>query len=154
MYDIRELLDKAISITEKKIVLYEKLLNGHTDEQLKALIRVMIHIAQRDKHYYLGLGANINDENAQEIDFATYDMIASLINQFVRTFNPPEVESRLEIVEFALNFEKSLYALMVDIQGRLVQSEGLSESITYKTLGKMVNQKLKVISSLEFFAKQ
>lgn len=154
MYDIRDLLDKAISITEKKALLYEKVLSNHTDEQVKALIRVMINTAQRDKQYYSDLRANISDENAQDIDFGTYDMIASLINQFVRTLDPPEITSRQNLVQFSIGFEKSLYALMVDIQGRLVQSEGLSESITYRTLEKMINQKTKVITNLEFFAKE
>lgn len=153
MYDIRDLLDKAVAITDKKIGLYEQLLTTTTEVQLKALIRVMIHSAQRDKHYYLGLKAPISDADAQEIDFGTYDMIASLINQFTRNFQPPQIQSCTELVQFALNFEKSLYALMVDIQGRLVHSEGLSASITYRTLGKMVHQKSSVITTLEHFAK-
>lgn len=152
MYDIRDLLDKAVAITDKKIGLYEQLQMTSTDPQLKALIRVMVHSAHRDKHYYLGLKAPISDSDAQEIDFGTYDMIASLINQFTRNFQPPPIENCKDLVQFALGFEQSLYALMIDIQGRLVHSEGLSESITYRTLGKMIHQKQSVIKNLAHFA--
>lgn len=152
MYDIRDLLDKAVAITDKKISLYEQLQTTASDPQLKALIRVMVHSAQRDKHYYLGLRAPISDEDAQEIDFGAYDMIASLINQFTRNFQPPNIRNCKELVQFALGFEQSLYALMVDIQGRLVHAEGLAESITYRTLGKMIHQKQSVINTLEHFA--
>lgn len=152
MYDIRDLLDKAVAITDKKIGLYEQLQMTAAEPQLKALIRVMVHSAQRDKHYYLGLKAPISDADAQEIDFGTYDMIASLINQFTRNFQPPQIENCKDLVQFALGFEQSLYALMVDIQGRLVHSEGLSESITYRTLGKMIHQKQSAINTLAHFA--
>lgn len=150
MYDIRDLLDKAISITKQKKIIYEKIEFPPDDRPLQSLLHVMTLSAQKDLIFYQNLRESIHEDAAQEIDFAAYDMISSLINQFIRGFTVPQIKTRQELIAFSLNFEKSLYALMVDIQGRLVQAEG-QNTITYRTLSQMIQRKKKNISNLEQF---
>lgn len=149
MYDIRDLLQKAITQTENRKISYGKLLENSPDPRMRILIQIMIARLDQDIAFYKKLMTEIDVNAIEPIDFAVYDTIASLINQFARRMIVPKSKTRKEFVQFVTEVEQSVYALMVDIQGRLAQAEGRTDGITYKILSKVILHKSLRIKELE-----
>lgn len=149
MYDITDLLKKTIAIAAKKKRLFEGILENTPDPRLRILIQVMINRVNQDVVFYEKLMSDLKDVTLEPIDFAIYDTISSLVNQFGRSLIVPKIKNRKEMVTFCIELEKSIYALMMDVQGRLAQAEGRSDSITYITIGKAIEQKKYTISEWE-----
>ena len=148
MYDIRDILRKAIEITEKKKAEYKKLLENSGDVRMRLLIGVFIRRADKDILYYRKISDNITDSIAEGIDFGIFDKISSLVNQFARTIMPIQITDRKQLMVYALNQEKATYALLVDIQGRMVIND-TATSIAYYVFLEIIDEKRKFIEELE-----
>lgn len=148
MYDIRDILRKGIDITNRKKIEYEKLLENSGDVRMRILIGIFIRATQKDIDYYQRLIDNITDTIAETIDFGVFDKVSNLVNQFNRMIVKLDIKDRRELVSFALMQEKSTYALLVDIQGRMVTSNSAS-SIAYYVLLELIDEKRKFIEELE-----
>jgi len=153
MYDIRDVLGKGIDVAKKKKAIYEKIKEDSGDIRVRMMVQVMIAAVDTDIKHYQNMISNITDEMAEAIDFGTYDKIASLVNQFSRLFMAPEIRDRRVLLDYAIEIEKSIYALLVDIKGRLVTSEIITNSISYYVLIEMIETKQAFISELEVFKK-
>lgn len=153
MYDIRDVLNKGIEVAKKKKAIYEKIKEDSGDIRVRMMVQVMIAAVDTDIKHYQNMIANITDEMAEAIDFGTYDKISSLVNQFSRLFMAPEIRDRRVLLDYAIEIEKSIYALLVDIKGRLVTSEIITNSISYYVLIEMIETKQVFISELEVFKK-
>lgn len=151
MYDVRDLIKKAIAIAEKKKRLLLGILENTPDPRLRVLIQVMINMVERDIQFYMMVNLEIEGQALDPIDFGVYDTIASLVNQFGRGLIAKKVNTRQEMVTFSVEIEKAVLALMLDIQGRLAQAEGGGHSTTYVVIGKAIDQKKKTIENLERF---
>ena len=149
MYDITDLLKKTIAIASKKKRLFEGILENTPDPRLRILIQVMINRVNQDVLFYENLMISIKEETLEPIDFGIYDMISSLVNQFGRSLTVPVIKTRKEMVSFCIDLEKAIYALMLDVQGRLAQAEGRTDGITYRTIGLAIEQKKHTISEWE-----
>lgn len=151
MYDVRDLIKKAIAIAEKKKRLLLSILENTPDPRLRILIQVMINTVEKDIQFYLTMNQELENQTLDPIDFAVYDTIASLINQFGRGMVSAKIKTRQEMVNFSVDIEKAVLALMLDIQGRLAQAEGGGHSTTYVIVGRAIEQKKKTIENLERF---
>lgn len=148
MYDIRDILRKGIAITEKKKNEYVKLQENSGDIRLRLLIGVFIREFEKDIVYYNRLVDNITDSIAEGIDFWVFDKISSLVNQFSRIITPINISDRKELVAYVLEQEKATYALLVDIQGRMVSNDSPA-SIAYYVLLEIIDVKRSFIEELE-----
>lgn len=148
MYDIRDVLRKGIAITEKKKNEYVKLQENSGDIRLRLLIGVFIRAFEKDIVYYNRLVDNITDSIAEGIDFWVFDKISSLVNQFSRIIMPINITDRKELVAYVLEQEKATYALLVDIQGRMVSNDSPA-SIAYYVLLEIIDVKRSFIEELE-----
>lgn len=148
MYDIRDILRKGIAITEKKKNEYVKLQENSGDIRLRLLIGVFIREFEKDIIYYNRLVDNITDSIAEGIDFWVFDKISSLVNQFSRIIMPINISDRKELVAYVLEQEKATYALLVDIQGRMVSNDSPA-SIAYYVLLEIIDVKRSFIEELE-----
>ncbi len=153
MYDIRDVLRKGIEVASKKKAIYEKIKEDNGDIRVRMMVQVMISQVEQDILHYQSMIMNISDEMAEDIDFGTYDKISSLVNQFSRILTTPQIRDRRLFLEYAIELEKSIYALLVDIKGRLVMSELIANSISYYVLLEMIDSKEKFILELEAFKK-
>lgn len=156
MYDIRDVLRKAVLVSNRKRQHFEGILDNTPDIRLRAILQIIIRDIDKDIEYYEMLIEQYNHEkHIQEIDFGLYDTISNLVNQYVRHFvKKPRFKERGPLIQYALDTEKSAYALLVDIQGRLAQFEGLEHSQSYFVLSELLAHKHKSIINLEMFAKQ
>ena len=148
MYDIRDILRKGIDITEKRKQQFKQLQENSGDIRMRILIGVFIKEINRDISYYQRLTESITDVLAETIDFGVFDKISSLVNQFSRTIMPISITDRRELVRFVIEQEKATYALLVDIQGRMVVSSS-TVSIAYYVLLEIIDEKRQFIEELE-----
>lgn len=148
MYDIRDILRKAIEIASKKRAVYQKLQDNSGDVRMRVLIGVFIKAMNLDISYYQRLIDNVSDQMAVGLDFSTFDKISSLVNQFSRLILDVNITDRKELVSYVLEQEKASYALMIDIQGRLVVTE-TSNSIAYYVFSELILNKKNYIEELE-----
>lgn len=154
MYDIRDVIEKAIQVAEMKKKIYGSFLEQTEDVRFVVTVKTLIRYSARDINGYKKILDNITDELAGEIEFGTYDKISSLVNQFKRQLMAPSIKDQAEFIKYALELEKGVYALWVDIQGRIVYDGNIQESIPYWVLGEMIEQKKGLINSLESFCHQ
>ncbi len=148
MYDIRDVLRKGVTLTEKKKNEYLKLQENSGDIRLRLLIGVFIRAFEKDIVYYNRLVESVTDTIAEGIDFGVFDKISSLVNQFSRMIVPISLSERKELVAYVLEQEKATYGLLVDIQGRMVTS-GNPLSIAYYVLLEIIDAKRAFIEELE-----
>lgn len=149
MYDIRDVLNKGIVIANKRKEIFEKSRDDQGDVRLRMVMNVLIKSTENDIAHYERLIEGITDEMAEDLDFAFYDKISSLINQFSRTIVGPKTSDRKELIKFAIEQENSVYALILDIQGRLVMDNESDDNQPYKILSEVIEEKRKLISQLE-----
>ncbi len=151
MYDIRDILNKAIAITLKRKEVYGKVLENTPDPRLRIMIQIMISRLDQDVNYYENIIKELNLGEIEPIDFGIYDTIASLINQFVRTLTVPKCKNKKEFLNYVIQGESAVLALAMDIQGRLTQAEGRTDSQAYLILSKAILHKRFKIQELEYY---
>ena len=153
MYDIRDVLTKGIEIASKKKKLYEHIRDNNGDVRVRTVANILIDAVNSDIVHYQMMIKNVTDEMAEDIDFGTYDKISSLVNQFSRLMIAPEIRDRRQLLDYSIEVEKALYALLIDIKGRLVTSDIITSSISYYVLLEMIVDKESFIQKLESFKK-
>lgn len=152
-YDIRDIIEKAINVASKRKSLYTSLMDINPDIRVRFVINTLLIQVDKDLNSFYVLKQSITDEMAEEIDFDIYDKISSLVYQFNRTLIKPNIRSSEELLEFALDVEEKLYALFVDIQGRLVKDDVVVESQAYIMLNKIIEVREKNIKNIKYFIK-
>lgn len=149
-YNAVDLLNKAVAMSEKKRMIFKKIkddCNGSIS--MKIVIDVLIKDIEKTIEYYDKLKQEAAESCGGEIDFAIYDKISFLINQFNERIFPPEVYDVRDFLSFSLDYEKQVYGLMVDIQGRLVQKDSDTKTQSYKILTKIIKRKIRQIEAIE-----
>lgn len=149
MYDIRDVLKKGVEITNKRKQIFENARNDQSDIRIRMVLNVLIKSTQNDITHYESLIEGITNDVAEDLDFAFYDKISSLVNQFSRTIIGPETSDRKELIKFAIEQEHAVYALILDIQGRMVMDNESYDNQAYNVLREVIEEKRKLISQLE-----
>ena len=153
-YNVLDLLNKAIDIAEKRKRTYnEAIFNASKNPSLYIFINVLIKNIDRTIDYYKKLKLEANTVTGEEIDFVIYDKISFLINEFNYKIFIPENLNIKTLLESSLDIEKSVLALFIDIQGRLVKNQYTTETNAYKILSKIILQKENKIKDLQGFVK-
>ena len=148
MYDIRDILSKGIMINEKKKEKYLKLQENSGDIRIRTLLGVFIRESVKEIAYINRMKENITDQMAEAIDFSVFDKVSSLVNQFSRTIVPVRITDRKVLLNHVLEQEKATYALLIDIQGRLVTSPS-PMSVDYYALLELIEEKSRYIEELK-----
>lgn len=149
MYDIRDVLNKGIEIAKKRKRIFEKAREDQGDVRIRMVMNVLIKSTENDIAHYESLIHGITNDMAEDLDFAFYDKISSLVNQFSRTIIGPTTSDRKELLRFAIEQENAVYALILDIQGRMVMDNESYDNQAYKVLSEVIEEKRKLISQLE-----
>lgn len=152
-YDIRDVIDKALNVASKRKALYASLMDINPDVRIRFVINTLLIQVDKDINSFYELKQSITDDIAEEIDFDIYDKISSLVYQFNRTLIKPNIRNSEDLLNFALDSEEKLYALFVDIQGRLVKDNVLVESQAYLMLNKIIEVREKNIKNIKYFIK-
>ena len=149
-YNVADIIEKAVNIAIKRKALYEDIEQENSDAlSIKMISRILIKEVDRTIEYYKALSKEINDTEFEEIDFSIYDKMASLINDFNKRISIAKINNVREYLEYSLGFERSIYSLLMDIQGRFVKNTSDVHTKTYKILSDMINNKIKHIEILE-----
>jgi len=149
-YNIIDIIDKAIVIAYKRKDLYTEISKqNHQPPAVKILSKVLADNADKTFLYYEKLKKEVNADEVEKIDFAIYDKISFLINQFNLRIHTTDATAPKEFLSFSVNFEKEILALFLDIQGRLVKNANDTYSTTYVILSEMIKTKSSLIDDLE-----
>ncbi|MBF8982896.1 hypothetical protein IZY60_05050 [Lutibacter sp. B2] len=154
MYTTLDLINKTIIIARKRQDMYKKISSLDSQHFTTAMIaNTLVIDAKKTLLYYEKLKMEVED-GQEEIDFATYDKISFLINEFKRRFVSPTIYDVENLLKFSLDFEKQVIALFIDIQGRLIHDKYDVEKNTYKILSSIIEAKQKHINNLEMYIKE
>lgn len=151
MYDIRDVLRKAIAVTLKRREVYRKVLEQSDDLKIQTMVRILIHEIERDLKGYEHMIGVLTDEQAEVIPFDVYDTISSLVNQFLRKLVAQDFKDPKAFMRYALEHEQAILALLLDIQGRLAQNTPITTSIAYYVLSEMIMEKKRTIKNIQHF---
>ncbi|WP_234117454.1 hypothetical protein [Clostridium hydrogenum] len=149
-YNVVDIIDKAIGILRKRIEAYKKVEKENEDiPYIKIISKVILKQAYGTLEHYEKFKSMVDNDEAEEIDFRTYDRISFLVNQFNQRIYSLEFTSAREYFVNLIDFQKDVCSLYIDIQGRLVKDEGNMHKVTYELMGKMIEYKTSQIKALE-----
>lgn len=150
-YNTLDLIDKAIMLAEKRKNIYYGIYDRSENKQDQLVIKVLIRLTMKDVDRYVELKSALEKDPIEDIDFLVYDSAANLINNFVKSFLEPNINSLSDLLEFAISVEEKTYALFIDIQGRIYQNEKKDDSQVYVALNKLIERKKTNVESIKFF---
>ena len=149
-YSIVDIIDKSITIANKRKELYSEIsMQNHLPPSVLILCKVLASNVNKTILYYQKLKKEVKDDETEKIDFAIYDKISFLINQFNLRIYSTDATTPKDFLCFSLYFEKEILALFLDIQGRLVTHASDTNTKSYIILSDMIKTKTKLIHELE-----
>lgn len=152
MYTIIDVIDKIIEIEKKSIELYELLKNSpNVSEHVKLVAGIFIREEARHIKVYNEIKKEIADKDDILLGFHIYDNISKIIIDFRKGFTYSEANDVKELLKSALNFEEKNLALVIRIQGLLVEKKEDTETNSYKALTKIIHEEKKHIEMIKEF---
>jgi len=149
-YDANDIIDKAVNIALKRKSIYENVKQQNKDiYSITILSKVLIKDVEKTIGLYKKLTIELKDVALEEIDFGAYDKISFLINEFNGKLYLYDIKNIKDFLKFSLNLEKDIHSLFLSIQGRLIKNKNDVNTKTYKVLSAMINNKAKLIESIE-----
>lgn len=149
-YSIIDIIDKSVAIANKRKELYTEIsVQNNLLPSIKILSKVLADNVNKTLLYYQRLKEEVNNDDTEKIDFAIYDKISFLINQFNLRVYSTDATTPKEFLCFSVYFEKEILALFLDIQGRLITHASDTTSKTYIILTDMIKIKTNLIHDLE-----
>lgn len=149
-YSIIDIIDKSVAIANKRKELYTEIsVQNNLLPSIKILSKVLANNVNKTLLYYQKLKKEVNNDETEKIDFAIYDKISFLINQFNLRAYSTDATTPKEFLDFSLHFEKEILALFLDIQGRLITHASDTTSKAYIILTDMIKIKTNLIHDLE-----
>lgn len=151
-YTVVDLLDKFISIEQAAHELYMKAANeAAVPEKVKTLAKVFAIEENRHIELYKNLKEKVKDDPDIYIDFTIYDRASKMIADFAKFTRNLSVKDTSELIDFFLNFEEENLALLIIIQGILVQSKEDEKTTKYKVLAELIKEEQKHIDDVSVF---
>lgn len=149
-YNIIDVIDKAINIAKRRKTIFETIGEEKCNiPSMKIISKVLVKEVDKAILYYETLRKEIGNVDFEEIDFATYDKMSFLINEFNKKIYVPEINNVREYLKFSLTLEKDIYSLLIDIQGRLVKNINDVNTKTYKILSHIIHNVDMQIAAIE-----
>lgn len=149
-YNVADIIEKTINIAVRRRAIYENIGQEKGDIlPIKIISKVLVKQLDKTIEYYKILLKEVNDVEFEEIAFSIYDKMSSMIYDFNTRINLTEINGVREYLDFSLGFEKAVYSLLMDMQGRLVRNTDDIHTKTYKILSDIIENKARHIDMLE-----
>ncbi|WP_333861382.1 ferritin family protein [Clostridium sp.] len=141
-YKIFDLIQSLIDIENISLKLYSKIERNFKNESPKISILAKTIAKQEQKHieYYENLSQSLKGKLDDSIDFYFYDKISGLLFEFKKNIKIPKVNTPRSLVEFAIEFERNNVALLLNIQGRLLQNINDINNRIYKVISIIIKE--------------
>jgi rubrerythrin len=151
-YTVVDLLDKFISIEQSGYELYTKVANeADVPEKVRTIAKVFAIEENRHIELYKDLKERVKDDPDISIDFSIYDRASKMISDFAKFTRNFSAKDTNELIDFFLNFEEENLALLIIIQGILVQSKEDEKTTRYKVLAELIKEEQKHIDEVSVF---
>ncbi|APM37879.1 ferritin family protein [Clostridium kluyveri] len=141
-YKIFDLLQSFIDIENMSLKLYLKIEEHFKNESQEISILAKTIAKQEQKHieYYESLSSSLKGKLDDSIDFYLYDKISGLLFEFKKNIKIPEVNTSRYLIEFAIEFERNNVALLLNIQGRLLQNINDVNNRIYRVISIIIRE--------------
>ncbi|EDK32594.1 ferritin family protein [Clostridium kluyveri] len=141
-YKIFDLLQSLIDIENMSLKLYLKIEEHFKNESQEINILAKTIAKQEQKHieYYESLSSSLKGKLDDSIDFYLYDKISGLLFEFKKNIKIPEVNTPRHLIEFAIEFERNNVALLLNIQGRLLQNINDVNNRIYRVISIIIRE--------------
>lgn len=149
-YNILDILDKTIAIDDKIRNLYFDIdYRGEDKIRFELVRKVLIKNVEKEIKYYENLKKELENKDLEEINFRIYDKISFFMNEFSQRMKCENVDNVNKLLNCTISLHKDIVALFVSVQGKLVRNKKDSQTLAYKILSKILNNKRKVIKEFE-----
>ncbi|NEU03437.1 hypothetical protein [Clostridium senegalense] len=149
-YNSIDLVDKAIDTSNKILNFYENIKNNNNISSFNVFVNILKKHEKEKINYYKGLKESMDYESTKEINFFLYDKISSLITQFNNKISSHSCGiNTKELIECAIEINKDVRALFIDVRGRITKDEDDWETSEYKVLSIIINIQEEYIKKLE-----
>ena len=154
-YTLVDLLEKLIIIEKNACKLYRNIASLSDVKSTKYKSAAVVLAKEEERHvtFYERIKESIEKQEKIEIDFNTYDKASTLIFEFEKRMSKAYVDSVEDLVKFAYNFERENVALLLSIQGRFVGKKFETDSLSYSTFTKLIEEERKHVKNIEAFMK-
>ncbi|NMA48309.1 MAG: rubrerythrin family protein [Tissierellia bacterium] len=150
-YTIVDLISQLITIEENAVQMYREIIKKTNNQRIIVVSKVLIKEELNHIEWYNEFKEKLQKEEQGDMDFYFYDKAFKLISEFKQRMIIPSVSEIKELIKTAVYFEKQHEALLIDLQGRMVQSNADALSDAYKLLSKIIEEERKHIKNLEVF---
>lgn len=144
-YTLSDLIQKLIDIEKTALDIYRKI--GDRSKSESKVINIIARAIEKEeqKHieYYENLKNNLSDELNETIDFYLYDRVSKLLFEFKSRIHIPQINNVQDLIKFSLEFEKNNIALLLDIQGRLLEKMDDVNNNMYKVISRIIKEEEK-----------
>ncbi|WP_010292546.1 hypothetical protein [Clostridium senegalense] len=150
-YNSIDLVDRAIDTSNKILNFYENIKkNNNNIISFNVFVNILEKHEKEKINYYKVLKESITYEDTKEINFFIYDKISSLITQFNNKISNHKCGiNTKELTECAIEINKDVRALFIDVRGRITKDEDDWETSEYKVLSSIINIQEEYIKKLE-----
>lgn len=142
-YTIYDLIEKLIDIEKSALQLYIKIEEEYRTKSRSISIVTKAIAKQEEKHieYYEKLKIDLEkDLKNENIEVYLYDKVAKLLIEFKMYIDIPKIDVVQDLIKYSLEFEKNNIALLLDIQGRLLEKEDDVNNNVYKVISNIINE--------------
>lgn len=141
-YTILDIIQNLINIEKEISNIFCKIKENTKGFSMKISLLAKTIEKQEKKHveYYENLIHTLKGKLDETIDFYLYDKVSKLLHEYKTHIQIPEVNTAKDIIEFAIELEKSNIGLLLDIQGRLVLNTDDVYKAVYKVISVIVNE--------------
>lgn len=142
-YTIYDLIEKLIDIEKSALQLYIKIEEEYRTKSRSISIVTKAIAKQEEKHieYYEKLKIDLEkDMKNENIEVYLYDKVAKLLIEFKMYIDIPKIDVVQDLIKYSLEFEKNNIALLLDIQGRLLEKKDDVNNNVYKVISNIINE--------------
>jgi rubrerythrin len=141
-YTVGDIIEKLILIEEAGMKVYKTIAEKYRSTHPSISIVANTLYKEEKKHidYYEAIRRDIEKYKNEEIEFYLYDKAAKLLYEYMQRVQVPELRNVRELLDYAITFEKNNIGLLLDIQGRLVQSPQDIVKFSYEIITRMIEE--------------
>lgn len=154
-YNVVDLIDKTIAVAKRSKEIYFNIEKKTSSSvQLKIMSTVFIKATDKTIDYYNSLKEELKDIELEDIDFVIYDKLSFTINEYNKKTYNENINTIKEYLNFSLELQKDMLALLLALKGRLVVDKASLDSNTYKILSKIIDNKTEQVKMMEDLSKK
>jgi rubrerythrin len=141
-YTVDDIIEKLILIEKDSMDVYTVIAEKFkdTNKSISIIAKTLYKEEKRHVDYYETIRSEFKEYKHEEIEFYLYDKASKLLYEYKQRVQVPQLKSVKELLTYAVDFERNNISLLLDIQGRLVQSPMDIVKLSYEIISNMIEE--------------